>query len=255
MINKLSPAEILSSILPSLSLGDKFRCMLVCKYWYDTIINLDLFKKVEFKKNQEKFDRALDFFKENLYLGHQQVRHLDVEELKHIDTETVIALTTIFPNITSLEWIEKNYRASEHYNQFKFISESYKEALKQWKHLQRIVDYPTHIFLHISTSLLYTCTMINLKYLEVLFEDYISMRVGREIHGRNMLVELIKYIHNAPSRCNGTANSTCNFITVSPGHQDARDYLQNNNSHLFQPRPYPIFKHVKTLDSFNYQTQ
>lgn len=79
------------------------------------------------------------------------------------------------------------------------MPDSYKEALKKWKNLKRMKDYPIHFFLHISTSLLYTCTMANLKYLEVVLDDYTSMRVGRELHGRDMLAAIIKYIHNAPS--------------------------------------------------------
>lgn len=41
--------------------------------------------------------------------------------------------------------------------------------------------------------------MANLKYLEVVLDDYTSMRVGRELHGRDMLAAIVKYIHNAPS--------------------------------------------------------
>lgn len=101
MINQKLFTEVFGSVTSALSLRDKLNCLLVCKFWYDTIINTFLFETLEFRGSPKKFKKALVFFEKKPYMG-QQVRRLVVEKLNDLDMETVNTLTTLFPNITSL---------------------------------------------------------------------------------------------------------------------------------------------------------
>jgi hypothetical protein len=79
-MNSLS-AEILSKITTYLSLHHKLTCIPVCKQWYNIITQSTLYETLEFKRgNPTKFDQALLFFQENIYMG-QHVRHLSIKKL------------------------------------------------------------------------------------------------------------------------------------------------------------------------------
>lgn len=103
-------AEILSLITSCLLLHDKLKCIVVCKHWNRVITQRTLYESWKFSSSKNnaatKFHQALDYFKHKPFMG-QHVRHLEIGQLDTMNTEgTIIHITRLFPNITSLKWLE-----------------------------------------------------------------------------------------------------------------------------------------------------
>jgi hypothetical protein len=104
----------------------------------------------------------------------------------------------LFPNITSLNWLEKKNSEYQHFNQFPIIPQEFINALTKWKHLKRVVDYQNHVFLNIPNNLLVQ-PFTNLKYPQVTLDDYSCGEYGQRFRAPDMLDALLKNIHNTPS--------------------------------------------------------
>lgn len=197
------PTELFNKILFYLSLHDKINCVVVCKLWQRLIENANLYKMLDLDllKNPEKVNRVLLFLYKDPSLG-LHVRHLSIQGSENVGLTT--SLTTLFPNIKSLEWMEsQKVDGSKSKDNQSTIMPPPKEltvALRKWKNLESIVDHSNHHFsLQISTNLLESITFLNLKHLDVTFNDFVVYRMGHKLHCRNMMVSLINNIQNAPS--------------------------------------------------------
>lgn len=103
-------AEILSLITSCLLLHDKLKYIVVCKHWNRVITQRTLYESWKFSSSKNnaatKFHQALDYFKHKPFMG-QHVRHLEIGQLDTMNTEgTIIHITRLFPNITSMKWLE-----------------------------------------------------------------------------------------------------------------------------------------------------
>lgn len=116
--------------------------------------------------------------------------------LVYLIVELVVALLpTLFPKNAYLKWINDGDRGT--LGPSKVV---YATVLQQWKDVECLVDYTKH--LNIATHLLENTRCDKLTYLQISFNDstlVTDVGASRKVMDRDLLQELIKNIHNAPS--------------------------------------------------------
>jgi hypothetical protein len=97
------PAELIVKITSHLSLNGKLSCILVCKQWYEIMSRTNLDNVTTFKKQYE-ISQALALFEIKKHTG-QRVTHVGISAFD-MDSQTVLSLIPLLPNITYLNWKE-----------------------------------------------------------------------------------------------------------------------------------------------------
>lgn len=119
-------------------LKHKISCICVSRYWNDFIRNTCLYQDLEFTGNDvNQFKKIVLFFHKNRHFG-KQVKQLDADISKELDTYTMLTLPKLLPNLTMLKWrahgwIPRNQLSME---QWEALDEFCLEAFQYWTKLE-----------------------------------------------------------------------------------------------------------------------
>lgn len=175
------PPELFIHVISLLPLSSKLQCVRVSKNWNDCITRTILFERLKFEGSLHKFRQAIRYFKERKHIG-ERVHHLIIYQ-KYIDTDDILILPTIFPNVKTIEW-------TECYNGV-YCDLNKIVAKIRWSRLEKLKCKPQH---HPNMPCLFKYFVFpNLKQLEVNFGFNHDVLVVR-----SMVRKLLNHLHETP---------------------------------------------------------
>lgn len=110
-----------------------------------------------------------------------------------LDTELVLSLPSLFPNLKKLVWVEEEDDYSLSYAAADCPPrEEFHQELINWKSIRHIQDYATG--LNISRHLMESCTLTSLSHLEVAYRNLNELLTTQQIYNnfKNLLVNIKK---------------------------------------------------------------
>lgn len=175
------PTELFIYVISLLPLSSKLQCIRVSKNWNDCITKTNLYEQLKFEGSLHTFHQAIKYFKERRHIG-ERVRHLIMFQ-KYIDTEDILFLPTLFPNVQTIDW-------TECYNGV-YCDLSKILTANKWCQLETLKYSPQ---LHPNMPCLFKYYVFpNLKQLEVNFGFNHDVLVVR-----SMVRKLLNHLHEAP---------------------------------------------------------
>jgi hypothetical protein len=130
------PNEILVNIAAFLRSDERFQCALVCKNWYFSLLNSNLYESLKFSTTQQ-CQKAINYF--NMQSQNTQ---RTVNELKLICNYDATKLAHEFPNLEKLVWTDENYKFKD-WKEPTF-SGDFDKLVQSWKHIREITEANWH---------------------------------------------------------------------------------------------------------------
>lgn len=96
-MDKIS-TEVVSHIITFLSLQDQLIAITVSKNWNELITTYNLYSRVDFEE-EDKLNLAIAYFRENKEHIAKNMHHLTMTELELEDTQLVLLLPNLLPNV------------------------------------------------------------------------------------------------------------------------------------------------------------
>lgn len=143
---------------------NKLRCVQVSKKWEEIVTASNLFSMLDFTTTK-KTDAAIVYFNDGRQHIAKTVDHLTLKNI-NIESQLVLSLIELFPNIKYLAWNDKKYGSSHTTTTGHApLKEELAQKLIKWKCLRYIHD--TTSFPKISACLYESCSLVVLKYLKI----------------------------------------------------------------------------------------